>query len=293
MLTPNPKISVICLIVSVSLILSGCGSPKTAGKGESTLEQAIAHYIDGDYETAETLFTEVTQQQKSPEDLTTAYLYLGRIYMAWGEYERAVLTLVIDMTHGDESLLHMQEDFSVALRREDWEHHGVHIEVASLQTATDLRAMVVTSLSDPEKMVGGDSMAEGGAIVDVFLVAGEGDSETRFQLRPGGNIWGGNGDLSDGFSFPYWRLLTGITHNLEELPAEGLVHHVRQRIAFDWKKYDNGHGGPSMYFSHHRANTDEYSYGVEVQVQHAMDGQSAGENKQSKSLRREWNGKLW
>lgn len=210
-----------------------------------------------------------------------------------GDHERANLTLVIDITHGDEILLDLKEEFSVALRRKDWTHHGVHIEVASLRTAPDWRAIVVTSLSEPEKMVGDDSMAEGGAIVDVFLVAGKGESETRFQLRPEGNIWGGSGDLSGGFSFPYWRLVTGITHNLEELPAEGLVHHVRQRIAFDWQKYENGHGGPSMNFTHHRANTDEYSHGVEIQIQHSMDGKSAGEYKQSKSLRREWNGVVW
>ncbi|UCH83820.1 MAG: tetratricopeptide repeat protein [Candidatus Latescibacterota bacterium] len=70
-------------------MLSGCGSPKTTGKEESPLEKAIALYIEGDLAAAELIFIEVTQQQSSPEDLQTAYLYLGRIYMARGEYDLA------------------------------------------------------------------------------------------------------------------------------------------------------------------------------------------------------------
>jgi hypothetical protein len=207
-----------------------------------------------------------------------------------GEYERSDLTLLIDITRGDESLLSFEEEFSVALRRSDWTHHGVRIGVSNLRTAPGLRAIVVTSISDPEKMVGENSMGVGGAVVDLFLVSGAGPSESRFQFDPDGNVWsGGPGIVSTGVSFPIWRKITGIAHNTRALPAEGLIHHVRQRVSFDWKKYEGGHGGPSMSFVHHAVNTDEYSYGLKVEIE----GSKGGHFKTEKNLSRTWNGEIW
>ncbi len=70
-------------------ILLGCGSVRTADNGDTSLENAVSYYIDGDLESAEALLTRIVQQPASDEDLQTAYLYLGRIYMARGDYERA------------------------------------------------------------------------------------------------------------------------------------------------------------------------------------------------------------
>ncbi|UCG52988.1 MAG: S-layer homology domain-containing protein [Candidatus Latescibacterota bacterium] len=89
LLTPNPKISFVQLVVLATVIFSGCASPKTTVEGRSSLERAIHYYIEGEWERAEALFAEVTQQQNSDEDVQTAYLYLGRIYMARGDNERA------------------------------------------------------------------------------------------------------------------------------------------------------------------------------------------------------------
>jgi hypothetical protein len=164
LLTPNPKISVLYLIVSVSLMLSGCGSPKTTGNGESTLESAIAHYIEGDLETAETLFTEVTQQQKSREDLTTAYLYLGRIYMARGDYENAAAAFSSGKLVGGD--IRFDEYFELATTRSGVSAAKISLEptvtrgeIAALihaMFANALDARAVTNVTPPEGTTIGD-----------------------------------------------------------------------------------------------------------------------------------------
>jgi hypothetical protein len=67
----------------------GCGSSRTISEGRSSLDNAIAYFIEGNHAEAETLLTKLVGERLSDEDLQTAYLYLGRIYMARGEHDRA------------------------------------------------------------------------------------------------------------------------------------------------------------------------------------------------------------
>jgi hypothetical protein len=156
-----------------------------------------------------------------------------------------------------------------------------------------MRAVVVTTLSDPEKMIGTDSEAVGGAIVDVFLIAGTDPSETYFQLDPDGSVWSGGTGMNTAPKIPPWQMATGITHNVEPLPEEGLIHHVRQRISFDWDKHENGHSGPSSSFVNHEVNTSEYSYKVTASTEHSIDGGGGGDTTQSISLQRTWGSEIW
>ncbi|MEM7013420.1 MAG: hypothetical protein AAF585_18265 [Verrucomicrobiota bacterium] len=209
-----------------------------------------------------------------------------------GDHLQCGQTLHINITRGDESLLSLKQEFKLALRLDDWSQHGVNIEVQELETAPGLRAIVVTSLSDPDEMIGAGSMAKGGAVVEVFLVSGDAPSESRFQYFPGGKVrHAGTG--ADKPAFPLWRLLSGITHNLKPLPEEGLIHHTRQRVLFSWKKYKDGHGGPSKSYGRHTVNTSEYSYGIEIQIDDSLNGSDSGSMEITRSLKREWNGEVW
>ncbi len=70
-------------------ILAGCGSPRSTVDDKSTVEQGVALYIAGDHAGAELLFLEVLDNPESDEDLVTAHLYLGRIYLEANEYQKA------------------------------------------------------------------------------------------------------------------------------------------------------------------------------------------------------------
>ena len=72
-----------------ALFLAGCGSPRTTVGGNTSLDRAIALYIDGDFQRAEVLLTQITRGGGADEEVAAAYLYLGRIYLARGDYEKA------------------------------------------------------------------------------------------------------------------------------------------------------------------------------------------------------------
>ena len=77
------------MIALAAVILGGCGSPRTTAVEDASLEQGIVSFIDGDLDRAEPLFLKVTRESQSDEDLQTAYLYLGRIYLARGDYVKS------------------------------------------------------------------------------------------------------------------------------------------------------------------------------------------------------------
>jgi hypothetical protein len=77
------------VIALAAVILGGCGSPRTTAVEDASLEQGIVSFIDGDLDRAESLFLEVTRESRSDENLQAAYLYLGRIYLARGDYVKS------------------------------------------------------------------------------------------------------------------------------------------------------------------------------------------------------------
>jgi hypothetical protein len=77
------------ILMMVTVLLGGCASSGRNGTAPSELEQAIALYIDGDYEGAAAILQPLTRAKTSDEATLTSYLYLGRTYMAMGEYGRA------------------------------------------------------------------------------------------------------------------------------------------------------------------------------------------------------------
>ncbi len=132
------------------------------------------------------------------------------------------------------------------------------------------------------------------ALVDVFLLSGEGRPEHRVQLFPGDSIGPGwESDSSEGQSFPYWRWITGMTHNLEPLPEEGLIHHVRNMLHFTWERDENGTTYPISAPFSHEVNTDEYSYGVKVRTESLVDGGGKSSLERSESMLRSWGGRVW
>lgn len=82
------------------MILGGCGSPRTTAVGDASLEQGIVSFIDGDLDHAESFFLKVTRESRSDADLQTAYLYLGRIYLARGDYVKSADALSAGKAHG-------------------------------------------------------------------------------------------------------------------------------------------------------------------------------------------------
>ena len=102
------------MIVVTALTLAGCGSPRTTVVENASLEKAIAFYIDGNLQRAEALFNEITKQGRGDDDYRTACLYLGRIYLAAGDYQKAADALSAGKALGGD--VRFDEYFEIAQR---------------------------------------------------------------------------------------------------------------------------------------------------------------------------------
>ncbi len=102
------------MIALAAATLLGCGPPGTTVVEDTSLETAIACFIDGDLGRAETLFEEITHEPHSDDDYRSAYLYLGRIYLARGDYAKAADALSAGRALGDDA--RFDEYFEIARR---------------------------------------------------------------------------------------------------------------------------------------------------------------------------------
>jgi hypothetical protein len=109
---PKKRITTLSVITLAAAALVGCGSPRTTVVEDASLETAIACYIDGDLDRAETLLVEITGGSHSDEVFRTAYLYLGRIYLARGDYVKAADALSAGRILGSDPRL--DEYFEIA-----------------------------------------------------------------------------------------------------------------------------------------------------------------------------------
>jgi tetratricopeptide (TPR) repeat protein len=114
LLSPKKRITAQLVVALAAATLSGCGPPRTTVVEDSSLETAIACFIDGDLDRAETLFEEITHEPHSDEDYRSAYLYLGRIYLARGDYVKAADALSAGRALGDDA--RFDEYFEIARR---------------------------------------------------------------------------------------------------------------------------------------------------------------------------------
>ena len=205
------------------------------------------------------------------------------------ELKEKLISIAIHLKHGERTLAKLSETFTLSLDKK-WDHHAVDIKVQSLETADNFRCLAITSLSDPEEMVGEGSMGKGMAMIDFFLMSGNGSNEHRFSHNKEG-LWHSSTDYLPSSTPTKSSMLiaavTGITCNTSGPPEKGLIHHVRQKVRFDWTKDQTGHGGPSFSFPDHYLNSQEYSY--HLSIKHGGDYKASVKQ----SLERQWNGEIW
>ena len=178
MLTPKTRISALFAIVLAAATLAACGSPRTTADNDAPLEKAIASYIDGDLDAAEPLFLEVTSGSQADEDLQTAYLYLGRIYLARGDYVRAADALSTGKALGGD--VRFDEYFEVA-RRHLMTSPARMIQLERI-TRRELAALAGKIFGDRLRESWGGAHEEGGARSESADRSGERAAEDPFDL---------------------------------------------------------------------------------------------------------------
>ncbi len=88
-------------LVLAGLLLIAC-SPKGSGIGDysPSLDPAVELFVQGRYEEAASAFEALSDRVRSKDGLVELYLYLGRAYMAMGQYDRAIDAFAAGVSYG-------------------------------------------------------------------------------------------------------------------------------------------------------------------------------------------------
>jgi hypothetical protein len=202
--------------------------------------------------------------------------------------------LEIELDHGSERLLSFHQWFDIAIDREAWDHVAFRANAPVVQTAQGFRSVTVLTLPTADELVGEESGEGGKVTIDVLLLAGEGPDEVRVRVEEGGHperVEFPEPDLSTAFL----RAAAGLMHPSKSPPAEGIVHHFRQKLSFDWTIEEDrqGSGGPGWQFTDHWTNAGAYSYGFEVRQPVSMNGSGGGNITTGQQVEFTWGDVIW
>jgi len=95
----NSNVKIALLFVVTAGLSISCSASRVARESPA-LEQAIVLFIDGKYTEAESSLLAVIPTLTSNEEFGTAYLYLGRTYMAMEKYEEAAVSFRQGLGYG-------------------------------------------------------------------------------------------------------------------------------------------------------------------------------------------------
>lgn len=207
--------------------------------------------------------------------------------------EEARLVLEVELSHGEDRLLRLRQVFSATMDRETSNRGRFSIETPLLETRGDVRAEVLVGIDDLERLVGPESAGRGWATVDVFLVAGGGESRVRIldaardPFDRGELITSLDLEPTERMDSPLWDLVTGL---FRSPPSSGLVHHVEQGIGFSWRLREDGRQSSSLGRTRHEVSTKEYSYALDVRI---SDSSTGFERTWTRSSVKTWGQEVW
>ncbi len=209
-------------------------------------------------------------------------------------------TLEIEIEHGDEGLLHVCQQYTLAVDRETGALHGIHIASPLLVTCDGMRMAAVIQLPPPEQLMAEETRTAW-IEVDALLAAGEGEPVVYFTEMGDGRAT----DLAERIGttaklphvkparepISWWRCLFGVTSPIADLPEEGLVHVVNATILLQWD--EGGAAGSTFAMPEHVMSTEEYSYQLIVRQADRVEGNDGTSHELRRSRVYTWNGEVW
>jgi len=209
----------------------------------------------------------------------------GALHESWGKQ----LTLIAK--HGDEELLHLNAEFFATVDPATATHWGAFASVPVVRTRPGMRAVVLVGLLGVEEMVGADSEGKGAAVIDVVLLAGEGESEVRFvELSEEPKHF--DPQLASLF-FPMVRALFGFAYPAGGLPDEGYIYHSRSFLRLNWEVREPGTLVTPMQMPSNYRNCTDYSFAMEATIRSIEKGEERSSCSMTFSQTFDLNGETW
>ena len=171
-------------------------------------------------------------------------------------------TVVVRISHGDESLVETTVAFTAALDPETFDRRLFSFSPPEIRTREGMRAVVQVSLLDMDEFLGPGATARGCVYIDVVVAAGEGESEFRVVELPSSPA--SLPDTDERFS--RFRMLFGLAHPGNDPPEEGLLYQLRTGFSLTWRKLENGSAWLGIYDAEMRTNGEAYSYSMELEA---------------------------
>lgn len=177
-------------------------------------------------------------------------------------HERQVLVQRLVIRHGDQTLLHLEQEVAEATLRGGGDRMGLALRTLHCRTHPHMRAEVRTWISDPAELVGPGSRSRGLLHFEALLFSGAGADELVVALGPS------NTASTHGPPYPtfrWWRAWPlGWIHPPGTAPQEGLFYRVEQPIWLTWSRNGNNRQGILMGGAVTQVNSEQYSNQIEL-----------------------------
>ncbi len=192
---------------------------------------------------------------------------------------------MIEIDHGLDNLLAFEFEMAVAEDLVSRDRAGVTMLRPKIRTGAGLKSIATVGLLGVDEMVGPNSESVGVIYLDILLVAGSGDSETRFVHLNEHPV--PLPTVSPTLK-PFVPAFFGFLHPLGSPPEEGLIYRTRLALFLDWKKLPNGSQGASLHAPSMAMGSNEYSWEVRTTVE-----DRDGKMEAYQSLDYKWNDQVW
>ena len=172
----------------------------------------------------------------------------------------------IQLFHGDQLLLDLEQEIAFAFDRESGERIGFGARTVRCQSAPEMRAAVRIWVRAPQELLRSGS---GSITFDAMVVAGSGDD--RLEIV----------ELAEGERTPAippqdpwpapWRLVAGLLHPADPIASDGLAHRFQRKIiTTGWQESRSGGSSPTVGYLEHWVSTLQYSQSIEASTTGAI-----------------------
>jgi len=173
----------------------------------------------------------------------------------------------IQLFHGDQLLLDLEQELAFAFDRESRERVGFGARTVRCQSAPEMRAAVRIWVRAPQEFL---HYGSGSITFDAMVVAGSGDD--RLEIV----------ELAEGDRPPaippqekwpsLWRLVAGLVHPADPISSDGLAHRFQRRISTSHWGMSGVSGFSSAGVEHleHWVSTLQYSLSFEAPTTGSM-----------------------
>lgn len=174
--------------------------------------------------------------------------------------KKSLCTQQIQLFHGDQLLLDLEQELAFAFDRESGNRVGFGARTVRCQSAPEMRAAVRIWVWTPQELL---LPVSGPIFFDAMVVAGSGDD--RLEIVEYSGREGPPAIPRQDLLPAPWRLVAGLLHPADPISSDGLAHRFQRRISTTgWRELRGSGGSATVGYLKHWVSTLQYSHSIEA-----------------------------